>query len=132
MKGLEDPDALVLHQAHPAKIAVDAAAAATSLWLLWRGRTALGFALHYLVPLATSAVVLTGDVSRLRDTALGGYLLTVPQGGSAARALGDTLMVRGARRQNARLIAVGTVTVAAGWSAGLVKRAVPAFRRPIA
>jgi hypothetical protein len=123
MKGLEDPDALVLHQAHPAKLVVDAAAAATSLWLLWRGRTKLGFAVHYLVPLATSAVVLTGDVSRLRATGPGRYVLSIPQGGHAVRAAGDTLMVRGARRHQPKVLAAGAVGVAAGWCGGLLSRA---------
>lgn len=123
MKGLEDPDALVLHQAHPVKLAVDAAAAGTSLWLLWRGRTKLGFAVHYLVPLATSAVVLaTTDVSRLRDSVPGRYLLSLPQGGNALRAAGDTLMVRGARRHQPGALAAGGAAVLAGWSSGLLRR----------
>lgn len=122
MKGLEDPDAMVLHQAHPAKLAVDAVSTAASLWLLWRGRTKTGFALHYLAPLAATFVVLRGDVARLRESAAGRYVLTIPQGGHALRAAGDTLMVRGARRHKPGWMAIGALGVGAGWSSGLLAR----------
>jgi hypothetical protein len=122
VKGLEDPDAMVLHQAHPAKLAVDAASTVTSLWLLWRGKTKTGFAVHYLAPLAASFFVLRGDVARLRDSAAGRYVLTIPQGGHALRAASDTLMVRGARRRKPALMAAGALGVAAGWSSGLLAR----------
>lgn len=122
MKGLEDPDAMVLHQVHPAKLAVDAASTVASLWLLWRGRTKTGLVVHYLAPLATSFVVLRGDVARLRDTAAGRYVLTIPQGGHALRAASDTLMVRGARRHKPALMVIGALGVSAGWSSGLLAR----------
>jgi hypothetical protein len=93
------------------------------MWLLWRGRTATGFAVHYLVPLAASAVVLSQDLSPLRETARGRYVLAnMPPPAQAVRALGDTLMVRGARRHQRKLIALGAVVVAAGWSRGLLSR----------
>src|SRR5438445_3316164 len=123
VKALEDPDALVLHQVHPAKLAADASASLASMWLLWRGRTATGFAVHYLIPLIASAVVLHRDVSPLRDTARGRYVLThMPPPAQAVRALGDTLMVRGAPRHQRRLIALDALVVPAGWSGRLVPR----------
>ncbi|HKN38378.1 MAG TPA: hypothetical protein VJ456_04610 [Acidimicrobiia bacterium] len=123
MKALEDPDALVLHQVHPAKLAADASASVASMWLLWRGRTATGFAVHYLVPLVASAVVLHRDLSPLRETARGRYVLAnMPPPAQAVRALGDTLMVRGARRHQRKLIALGALVIAAGWSRGLLSR----------
>ncbi|HLI56031.1 MAG TPA: hypothetical protein VKY26_03255 [Actinomycetota bacterium] len=123
LAALTDPDALILLNIHPAKLAVDAIASATSFWLLWRGRTKLGFAVHYLVPVATSALVLTRDVGKLRATPAGRYVLSIPRGGHAARAAGDTLMVRGARRRQPRVIAAGALLAAAGWSSGLFGRA---------
>ncbi len=132
MKALEDPDALLLHQVHPIKLTADATAAAVSLWLLWRGRTATGFAVHYLVPLAASAFVLTRDVSYLRSTVRGRYVLErMPPPAQAFRALGDTLMVRGARRHQPRWIAAGAVGVVAGWASGLVPRRNGATSRPL-
>lgn len=130
MKGLEDPDALVLHQAHPAKLAVDAGAGALSLWLLWRGRTLTGFAVHYLVPMAASLVVLRGDVSRLRSTAVGKAALAMPQAGHALRAAGDTLMVTGARKHKAKLMVLGGLGIVAGLASGFLapRRATPASR----
>lgn len=123
MKALEDPDALLLQQVHPVKLAADVAAGAASLVLLWRGRTKAGLALHYLVPLAASAFVLTRDVSYLRDTARGRYVLAhMPPPAQGVRALGDTLMVRGARRHQPRWIAAGAVAVVAGWGHGLLPR----------
>src|SRR5207245_8650555 len=75
VKALEDPDALVLHQVHPAKLAADASASVASMWLLWRGRAATRFAVHYPVPLVASAVVLHQELSPLREPALGRYIL---------------------------------------------------------
>lgn len=124
MRALGDPDALVLHQIHPIKLAADVGASVVSLWLFWRGRTKAGFAVHYLVPVAASAIVLaTQDVSKLRCTARGRYVLEhMPPGAQAIRAAGDTLMVRGARRHQAKLIVGGAIGVVAGWAHGLLPR----------
>jgi hypothetical protein len=123
IKALEDPDALLLHQVHPVKLAADAGAAAVSLWLLWRGRTKSGIAVHYLIPLVASAFVLTRDVSYLRGTGRGRYVLEhMPPPAQGVRALGDTLMVRGARKRQTRWIVAGALGVAAGWAYGLVPR----------
>ena len=108
---------------HNSRAISNRSASLASMWLLWRGRTATGFAVHYLIPLIASAVVLHRDVSPLRDTARGRYVLAnMPPPAQAVRALGDTLMVRGARRRQRRLIALGALVVAAGWSGGLVPR----------
>jgi hypothetical protein len=123
VKALEDPDALLLHQVHPVKLAADAAAGAASFWLLWRGRTKTGFAVHYLIPLAASAFVLTRDLSYLRATSRGRYVLEhMPPPAQGVRALGDTLMVRGARKHQARWLVAGAIGVAAGWAYGLLPR----------
>jgi hypothetical protein len=123
VKALEDPDALLLHQVHPVKLAADAGAAAVSFWLLWRGRTRSGFAVHYLIPLAASAFVLTRDVSYLRGTNRGRYVLEhMPPPAQGVRALGDTLMVRGVRKHQARWVVAGAIGVAAGWAHGLLPR----------
>src|SRR5437870_10420597 len=105
VKALEDPDALVLHQVHPAKLAADASASLASMWLLWRGRTATGLAVHYLVPLVAPAVVLHRDLPPLRDTARGRYVLAnKPPPAQAVRAPGDPLMVPGAPRHQRKRI----------------------------
>lgn len=126
VKALEDPDALLLHQVHPVKLAADAGAAAVSFWLLWKGRTTSGFAVHYLIPLAASAFVFTRDVSYLRGTNRGRYVLeNMPPPAQGVRALGDTLMVRGARKHQTRWVIAGAIGVAAGWAYGLLPRPKP-------
>ena len=121
MKALEDPDALLLHQVHPVKLAADAGAAAVSLWLLWRGRTKSSIAIHYLIPLVASAFVLTRDVSYLRGTSRGRYVLEhMPPPAQGVRALGDTLMVRGARKHQTRWILAGAL-VSAGTGASTMR-----------
>jgi len=68
-------------------------------------------------------VVLHRDLSPLRETARGRYVLAnMPPPAQAVRALGDTLMVRGARRHQRKLIALGALVIAAGWSRGLLSR----------
>ncbi|HEU5001496.1 MAG TPA: hypothetical protein VFW71_01790 [Actinomycetota bacterium] len=131
MKGLEDPDALALHQAHPAKLVVDAGAGALSLWLLWRGRTITGLAVHYLVPMAASLLVLQRDLSRLRSTAAGKAILAMPQGGHAIRAAGDTLMVTGARKHKPKLMVLGGLGVVAGLASGFVAPRLSPRRAPV-
>ncbi|GAC1363865.1 MAG: hypothetical protein NVSMB32_05860 [Actinomycetota bacterium] len=124
MKALQDPDFLVLHQVHPAKLAADAGSGLASFWLLWRGHTVTGLVVHYGGPLLASALVLRGEVSHLRHTARGRYVLTrLPASTQAIRAIGDTLMVRGARKKEPKLIAAGALAVGAGWAAGLLSPA---------
>lgn len=123
MKALQDPDFLVLHQVHSAKLAADAGAGLASLWLLWRGHLVSGLLVHYVVPLASSALVLRGDVSHLRHTARGRYVLTrLPPSAQVIRAAGDTLMVRGARKHQPKVLLAGAAAIAGGWASGLVAR----------
>jgi hypothetical protein len=112
----------LLHQVHPAKLAVDISASAISCALLWKHRLAAGLAVHYLAPVVGSAVILrVANVDRLVNTPGGSYVLThMPPLMVALRLLGDTLMTIGAWRKRPDAILSGMLLVAVGWSHGLL------------
>lgn len=112
---------LVLHQVHWAKLAADAGASAVSLPLIWRGRRLAGLVVHFVIPAVASAALLRVDTFRLRSTRRGKYVLAhMPPAAQAVRLAGDAVMTVGAWRRHGLLIALGGLTVIAGWSHGLV------------
>lgn len=120
---MNDED-LVLHQIRWAKLAADVGAEVVSLPLIWTGRRTSGLAVHFLVPAVASAFLLRADITRLRSTRRGKYVLEhMPPGAQAVRLAGDVVMTVGAWRRDARLIAAGVLVVVAGWSHGLIVRA---------
>jgi hypothetical protein len=117
---MNKPD-LVLHQVHWAKLAADVGASVVSLSLIWKGRRAEGLIVHFLIPIVASAALLRTDTTPLRSTRRGRYVLVhMPASAQAVRLAGDALMTLGAYRRNGPLIVVGTLTVIAGWSHGLL------------
>ncbi|MGZ4466603.1 MAG: hypothetical protein ACXVYY_14780 [Oryzihumus sp.] len=125
-----DRRAYLLHQVHPAKLATDCAADAVSTWLMWRGRprTAL-FVAHLLAAVASTAVS-RRDLSALGATRRGAYVLHhMPPSAQAVRYLGQLVAWQAAYRHRPWGVALGHVVVAAGWSHGLVARALPSSGR---
>lgn len=114
-----DRQALLLHQVHPAKLAVDAAAGVGSDVLLWRGRLREGLLLRYAVPVLGSVAVLRfGRVSDLSGRQRGVYVLNLPPAAHLARIAGDAIMGVGAWRRRPALLVAGALVVAFGWSWG--------------
>ncbi len=118
-----DPDAYLLHQVHPAKVAADVGASLVSTVLLWRGRRRAGLLVRYAAPaLASVAVLRTADLAPLRETTRGRYVLAhMTPMAVALRMAGDTMMTIGASRRSTRLTALGALTIVAGWSRGAVR-----------
>ena len=125
-----DGETLLLHQSHPAKIAVDVSASAISGLLLWRRHLLAGATVRYLLPVAGSIAVLSlADLSRHRERRAGRYVLEhMPPGAQVVRLAGDLVMALGCWHRRPRLIAVGSLLVLAGWAHGLVLGAPPAAR----
>jgi hypothetical protein len=118
-------DRIRLHQVHPIKLAADITASLISNALLWRHRPVAGIVTRLALPIVGSAIVLSAvDVDRLRDTAAGRYILAnMSPAAVAVRLAGDVVTAVGSWYRRPRLIALGFVIVAAGWSEGLVRRA---------
>ena len=119
---MRNRDRILLSQVYGAKLATDISASVASIPLLWAGRRRLGLAVHYLPPIVASAALLGADLDKLRDTRRGRYVLAhMPPIAQTIRLAGDTLMVIGASKRNAALIAAGFAVVLAGWSHGLLR-----------
>ena len=124
-----DKQDLVLHQVHSAKLAADVGASVVSLTLIWKGRRTEGLFVHFLVPIVASAALLRTDMTPLRSTRRGRYVLAhMPASAQAVRLAGDAVMTLGAYRRNAPLIGVGTLIVIAGWSHGLLPQSLTRTR----
>ncbi len=113
---------VLIHQVHPAKLAVDISASVVSNVLLWRHRLVAGLAVRYLAPpLGSALVLLIADVERLAPTSAGHYVLEhMPPGMVVLRLAGDTLMAIGAWRRRRDYIAIAVLLVVLGWSHGLI------------
>lgn len=106
----------MLHQVHAAKLTADLSAALVSTFLLWHGHTRTGFAVRYAPPVVASAAVLRRDLSRLRATRRGRYVLAhMTRAAEATRLAGDTVMAVGAARRRMPVVAAGLGVVVLGW-----------------
>ena len=116
---------VLVHQVHPVKLGADIGASLVSLPLIWHGYGRAGMVAHFAPALLGSAAVLAfADLDRLATTRRGRYVLRhMPPAAQAVRAVGDAVMVRGARRQRPGLIAAGLAVVVLGWSHGLLETA---------
>jgi hypothetical protein len=117
MAGLHLADKVLLHQAHPAKIAADVTASVVSDVLLWKARPKAALAVRVLLPVTGSLAVLgLADLDALASTARGRYVLAhMPPTAQALRLAGDALMGLGARRRSFPLLLTGAAVIAAGW-----------------
>jgi hypothetical protein len=118
-----DPDALALHQVHPAKLAVDVTAGLVSDWLMWRRNVAKALVAAFLPAVIASAILVRRDMSSIRRTRRGRYVLEhMPPSAQAVRMLGQIVVWYSAYRRRPVGILTGHVIVGVGWSHGLVAR----------
>jgi hypothetical protein len=115
-----DPETVLLHQVHPAKLAFDICASIISNVLLWQHRLGVALLARYVPPVVGSVLVIRyADVEGLRDTPQGRYVLEqMPPASVALRLAGDVGI--GAWRRRPSWMAAGALMVVAGWSHGLV------------
>lgn len=121
--GLTRDQRVLLHQVHPAKLAVDIGTSVVSNVLLWRHRLAAGLVVRYASPVVGSVLVLRfADLERLARSRAGQYVLQhMPPAMVALRLAGDTLMAVGAWKHRPVWLAVGLVLVVLGWSDGILR-----------
>ena len=90
---------------------------------MWRGRVRAALLVAHVPAVAGSAVVIRRDLSSLRATRRGRYVLQhMPPSAQAVRLLGQAIMWRAAYQHDARGVAAGALTIVLGWSHGLLPR----------
>ena len=120
--GLTRDQRVLVHQVHPAKLAVDIGTSVLSNALLWRHRLVAGLFLRYASPVIGSALVLRfADLEEISRSRRGQYVLQhMPPAMVALRLAGDTLMAVGAWKHRPVCLAVGLLLVVLGWSDGIL------------
>ena len=116
----------VIHQLHPAKIAVDVLSAALALWFFWGHQLLDGLGISLVPPLAASALVMRFDLERLRRSPAGERMMRfMTPAVQAARLLGFAAIAAGGWLHSVFVIAGGAVWIA-GWWWRVLTRPVPA------
>jgi hypothetical protein len=118
--GMSLREKALYHQIQPAKLATDIGAELVSLVLLWRHILWAGLAVHFLPPIAASALIMAVvDLAPLKASPLGRYVERhMTRAVEAARLVGDLTMVVGAWFHLAWLIGFGLVVVVGAWLSG--------------
>ena len=106
----------VVHQLHPAKIAVDVLSAGGAVWLFWVHHLLDGLGVALVPPLVASTLVMRFDLEPLRLSRAGERMLRfMTYAVQAARLLGFLGMAMGAWTQHAWIIALSVAWIAFWW-----------------
>jgi hypothetical protein len=115
-----DRDAFLLHQVHPAKLATDIGAGIVSDVLMWHRKVPASLLAAFVPAAVASTVLMRRDLSAIRDTRRGRYVLAhMPPSAQAVRFAGQLVAWRAAYRHSVAGIVAGHLLVVAGWSHGL-------------
>ncbi|HUH70261.1 MAG TPA: hypothetical protein VLZ05_16225 [Mycobacterium sp.] len=118
-----DHDRYLLHQVHAAKLATDITCGIVSTALMWRHRVVPALVIAFAPAIVASALVLRLDLSGLRDTQRGRYVLAnMPPTAQVVRMLGQIFAWLAAYQRRPSGIVVGILITLSGWSLGLVRR----------
>ena len=111
----------LLHQVHAGKLATDVASGLASTALMWQGHVRAALLVAHIPAVAGSALVIRRDLSSLRATRRGRYVLEhMPPSAQAVRLLGQVIMWRAAYQHRARGVAAGAFMIVVGWSHGVL------------
>ena len=106
----------VVHQLHPAKIAVDVLSAAGALWLFWLHHLLDGVGVALVPPLVASTLIMRFDLEPLRVSISGERMLRyMTPAVQAARLLGFLVMAFGAWTQHAWIIVASVLWIVFWW-----------------
>jgi hypothetical protein len=120
-EALIERDAYLLHQVHLAKLATDFSADLAATWLMWRRNVPHALLTGFLPAAVASAALIRRDLSGIRDTRRGRYVLAhMPPSAQTVRFIGQVIAWRAAYRHHLAGIAVGHALIAVGWSHGLL------------
>ncbi|MEV6135720.1 hypothetical protein AB0L63_06580 [Nocardia sp. NPDC051990] len=114
-----DRDNYLLHQVHAGKLATDITAGIVSTVLMWQRRVGLALLAAHIPAGVASAVLIRRDLSDLRETRRGRYVLAhMPPAAQGVRMAGQILMWRAAYRHKVIGIAAGAAVIVGGWCFG--------------
>jgi hypothetical protein len=117
-----DRDVYLLHQVQPVKLSTDVVCGLASTALMWRRRVPVALLVAHLPPAVASALVMRGDLSQLKATPRGRYVLKhMPPSAQALRLLGQVVMWRAAFRHRFPGVAAGALAILVGWSFGVLR-----------
>jgi hypothetical protein len=90
---------------------------------MWQRRIPVALVIAHVPPIVASAVVLWRDLSGLRGTRRGRYVLAhMPPAAQAVHMLGQITAWRAAYRHRPGGILLGVLVIVAGWSFGSLSR----------
>ena len=116
-----DRDTYLLHQVHATKLATDIASGLASTALMWRRDVRAALLVAHIPAAAASVLVIRRDLTVLRATRRGCYVLEhMPPSAQAVRLLGQAIMWRAAYQHSKRGVAAGALTIVIGWSHGVL------------
>jgi hypothetical protein len=112
------------HQIHPLKLLVDVLASVASLYFFWQHYLTVGFALHYLPPIAVSALLMRfAELEQYRNSSFGRYVAShMTRTIELLRLFGDFVTIIGAWYHDWVLLAAGFAVVLGAWCNGLLPR----------
>lgn len=115
-------DTYLLHQVHDFKLVTDVISGLTSTALMWRRHVRAAVVVGFAPSAVASALVSRRDLSPLRETRRGRYVLAhMPAAAQVVRLLGQVIMWHAAYRRRPAGTALGAITILAGWSYGLAR-----------
>jgi hypothetical protein len=114
-------DRIILHQVHPAKLAVDWGTGLAAAFLLWDHLLPAALIIGLLPSILISLyLILRTDLSRYRDTPLGRYFLSPrTRPSDPVRLCGLVVMWTGAWFNNLLALVAGLLVILAAWGKGL-------------
>ena len=121
---LDIRERILLHQVHPAKLAVDWVTGLTAAWLFWDHSLPAALIVGFLPSILVSIyLILRVDLLPYKETRLGRYFLSpVTRPGDPVRLLGLVVMWGGSWLNSIPAAAAGLAIILYGWGKGLLAR----------
>ena len=113
---------ILLHQVHPAKLAVDWGTGLGATWLLWDQRLVAALVVGFVPSILVSLyLIFRVDLTRYRDTPLGRYFLSPrTRPGDSLRLFGLVVMWAGGWYTSLPLVLAGLAVILFAWGKGLL------------
>jgi hypothetical protein len=116
---------ILYHQIHPLKLIADIGCEPVSLYFFWQRNLLLGFATHFVPPVAASLWLIRYADLEAYKTSSGGEFLRrhMTRAVEGIRLGGDLLLVVGAWIHRPWMIAFGLAVIVLAWCSGLMREA---------